>query len=104
MPQKRRAKDAVTASTTKRPKPTPSSTYSQAIPIKSPQSSPCPSPRKALVKASQVSSFEAQLRESQIEEYINPPTKGSKEATIATSKSNNTALDKELEDNFNSIN
>jgi hypothetical protein len=103
MPQKRRAKDAVTASTTKRPKPTPGSTYSQAIPIESPQSSPRPSPRKAVVEASQVLSFEAQLRESQIEEYINPPTEGSEEATIATSESNNTALDEELEDNFNGI-
>jgi hypothetical protein len=43
------------------------------------------------------------LRESQIEEYINPPTEGSEEATIATSESNNTALDEELEDNFNGI-
>jgi outer membrane PBP1 activator LpoA protein len=43
------------------------------------------------------------LRESQIEEYINLPTEGSEEATIATSESNNTALDEELEDNFNGI-
>ena len=104
MPQKRRAKDAVTASTTKRPKPTPGSTYSQAIPIEGSQSSLRLSPRKAVVEASQVSSFEAQLRESRLEESINPPTEGSEEATIAASESNNTALDEDFEDNLDGIN
>jgi hypothetical protein len=99
---KRHAQDVVTVST-KRPKGTPFSTHSQPIPIESPLSSPRPLPRKALVEASQASNFEAQLRKLQPEEAINPPTEGSKEATIATDKPNDIAFDENIEDNFDGL-
>ena len=102
MPPKRRVQDVVIAST-KRPKVTPRGTHSQPIPIESPLSSPRPSPRKALVEASQASNFEARLRETQPEEAIIPPIKGSEEATIADNEPSTERFDEQLEDDFTGI-
>ncbi|KAH6862983.1 hypothetical protein B0T12DRAFT_389544 [Alternaria alternata] len=118
MPPKRRVHDVVGTSR-KRQKgvPLPRGTLSQPIPIESPPSSPCRSPRlspclsprlsprKALVEASQASSFEARLRETQVEEAIVPPVVGSEEATITTTNNKDTKVFKEsFADDFNGIN
>jgi hypothetical protein len=103
MPSKRRVQDVVVAST-KRLKGMPRGTLSQPIPIESPLSSPRLSPRKALVKASQASNFEARLRETQAEEAIIPPIEGSEEATITTTNEPGAeGFDESLEDDFKGL-
>ena len=110
MPPKRRVHDVVGTSR-KRQKgvPLPRGTLSQPIPIKSPPSSPCRSPRlsprKALVEASQALSFKARLRETQVEEAIVPPVVGSEEATITITNDKDTKVFEEsFADDFDGIN
>jgi hypothetical protein len=60
------------------------------------------SPRKALVKAAQTVNFESQLRESQAEDAIVVPAKGSEAATAAKGAIDE-GFDTHLEDDFEGI-
>jgi hypothetical protein len=64
------------------------------------------SPRKALAAASQATTFESQLIESQPEEEISAPTEGSQAGTAATTEASGDAEgdDDRDGDNFKGIN
>jgi hypothetical protein len=93
-------------------------TATQPIEVDATPRLPCrPSPRKAIANAlqatlfSQASSatptFKSQLRDSQAEAAITPPTEGSSAATIATTEAGDEAdrdlSDGRFADNFNGI-
>ena len=102
MPPKRRVQ-AIVATPPKRSRGVPRGTLSQPISIESPPSSSRLSPRQALVEASQVSSFEARLRETQAREAIIPPADGSEEATIASNELASIGFDEHLVDAFEGL-
>jgi hypothetical protein len=111
MPPKKRASDDLTRPKKRVKSSTARGTVSQPIPVDS-QLSPslsCLSPRRALVEASQASTFKSQLRESRPEDDIVAPTKGSERVTAASSAAvpdNETlqeALDASLIDDFEGI-
>ncbi|KAL6173194.1 hypothetical protein ACJQWK_00756 [Exserohilum turcicum] len=102
MPPKRRVQ-AIVATPPKRSQGVPRGTLSQPISIESPPSSSRLSPRQALVEASQVSSFEARLRETQAREAIIPPADGSEEATIASNELASIGFDEHLVDAFEGL-
>ncbi|KAH7563688.1 Dimerhypothetical proteinTnphypothetical proteinhAT domainhypothetical proteincontaining protein [Bipolaris maydis] len=102
MPPKRRVQ-AVVATPSKRSRGVPRGTLSQPISIESPPSSSRLSPRQALVEASQVSSFEARLRETQAQEAIIPSADGSEEATIASNELASIGFDEHLVDAFEGL-
>jgi hypothetical protein len=111
MPPKKRASDDLTRPKKRVKSSTARGTVSQPIPVDS-QLSPSPSrlsPRRALVEASQASTFESQLRESRPEDAIVAATEGSERVTAASSAAapdNETlqeALDASLMDDFEGI-
>jgi hypothetical protein len=102
MPAKKRV-SSDTATPNKRLKVASRNTASQPIEHDTQLSLPCIAPRKALLEASQALDFKSRLRESQAEDVIVAPAKGSEEATIATNEAANESFDAHLEDNFDGI-
>jgi hypothetical protein len=111
MPPTKRASDDLTRPKKRVKFSTARGTVSQPIAVDS-QLSPLPSrlsPRRALVEASQASTFESQLRESRPEDAIIAPTECSEKVTAASSPAaldNETlqeALDAGLMDDFEGV-
>ncbi|CAO2655096.1 Nn.00g101600.m01.CDS01 [Neocucurbitaria sp. VM-36] len=111
MPPTKRASDDLTRPKKRVKSSTARSTVSQPIAVDS-QLSPSPSrlsPRRALVEASQASTFESQLRESRPEDAIIAPTECSEKVTAASlpaALDNETlqeALDAGLMDDFEGV-
>ena len=86
----------------------PRGTPSQPISTDSPPPSSRLSPRQALVEASQVSTFEALLREAQPEEAVIPPAESSEQATAASiaaaDEPADVGFDEHMEDSFDGLN
>jgi hypothetical protein len=101
MPPKKRGLSGA-APQNKRPKVASRGTVSQPIVLDTQQSVLRLSPRKALVKAAQTADFESQLRESQAEDVIVAPAKGSEAATAAKGATDE-CFDTHLEDDFEGI-
>jgi hypothetical protein len=114
MPPTKRASENLTRPKKRVKSSTARGTVSQPIAVDTQllPSPSCLSPRRALVEASQASTFESQLRESRPEDAIVAPTEGSERVTAASSAAapdNETlqeaqeALDASLMDDFERI-
>lgn len=99
----KRARSNAAAALNKRQKLSPLPINSQPVVVNDSQLSQRPSPRKALIDASQSTDFESRLRDSQPEDAIVAPPKSSSVALTVASDILEERFDAQLEDEFDSL-
>ncbi|KAI1670746.1 Dimer-Tnp-hAT dimerization containing protein [Pyrenophora tritici-repentis] len=97
MPPKRRVDDAAATPSKRARRPAASGFASQPILVESQLSQPRQSPRRAISEASQALNFESRLRKARPEDTVVAPTKGSEQATAASSAADEVATYKEFD-------